>query len=97
MCLMPSVWWENQPLVAIEAMINGIPVVGSDRGGIPETLGDSGFVLPLPDWMTSETDVVPTAQEVEPWVDTIVRLWEDEELYNHECVKAEKEAQALAS
>ena len=34
MILMPSLWWENQPMVAIEAMINGIPVIGSDRGGI---------------------------------------------------------------
>ncbi len=46
--VMPSLWWENQPLVAIEAMINGIPVIGSDRGGIPEALGECGFVLPLP-------------------------------------------------
>ena len=47
-CLMPSLWWENQPLVAVEAMINGIPVVGSDRGGIPETLGDGGCAFPCP-------------------------------------------------
>ena len=47
--LLPSLWWENQPLVAIEAMINGIPVIGSDRGGIPETLGDGGLTLPLPE------------------------------------------------
>ena len=32
-CLLPSVWWENQSLVAVEALVNGIPVVGSDRGG----------------------------------------------------------------
>ena len=44
---MPSLWWENQPLVAIEAMINGIPVIGSDRGGIPESLGEAGS-LPCP-------------------------------------------------
>ena len=31
--LMPSLWWETQGLVAVEAMINGIPVIGSDRGG----------------------------------------------------------------
>ena len=37
--LMPSLWWENQPLVAIEAMINGIPVIGSDRGGIARDTG----------------------------------------------------------
>ena len=41
--LLPSLWWENQPLVAIEAMINGIPVIGSDRGGIPEALGECGI------------------------------------------------------
>jgi glycosyltransferase involved in cell wall biosynthesis len=46
--LMPSLCWENQPLVAVEAMINGIPVVASNRGGTPETLGDCGFALPLP-------------------------------------------------
>ena len=50
--LMPSLWWENQPLVAIEAMINGIPVIGSDRGGLPGTLGAAGFCLPLPDRLT---------------------------------------------
>jgi glycosyltransferase involved in cell wall biosynthesis len=41
-CLMPSLRWESQPLVAIEAMINGVPAVGSDLGGMPEALGDSG-------------------------------------------------------
>ncbi len=63
---MPSLWWENQPLIAIEAMINGIPVIGSDRGGIPETLGAAGFCLPLPDRLTPASQVVPAADEVEP-------------------------------
>ena len=43
--LLPSLWWENQPLVAVEAMINGIPVIGSDRGGIPEVLGGAGLLI----------------------------------------------------
>lgn len=80
-CLMPSLWWENQPLVAIEAMVNGIPVIGSDRGGIPETLGDAGIVLPLPDRSTPATRLLPTAEEVAPWVDAVIRLWDDRELY----------------
>jgi glycosyltransferase involved in cell wall biosynthesis len=63
--LLPSVWWENQPLVAIESMINGIPLIGSDRGGIPEVLGSSGFVLPLPERLTPASPVVPEAEEVE--------------------------------
>ena len=78
-CLLPSVWWENQPLVAVEAMTNGIPVVGSDRGGIPETLGAAGIVLPIPDRITQATRMLPTAEEVEPWVRAVIRLWDNAE------------------
>lgn len=73
-CLMPSVWEESQGLVAIEAMSNGIPVVASDRGALSETLGDSGVVLPLPDRLTPGTQALPTADEVAPWVEAIIRL-----------------------
>ncbi len=90
LCLMPSLWWENQPLVAIEAMVNGVPVIGSNRGGIPETLGAAGMVLPLPERLTPATQLLPTPEEVAPWVEAIVRLWDDEELY------AEHERRAMA-
>ena len=75
--LMPSLWWESQGLVAVEAMINGIPVIGSDRGALPETLGDGGIVLPLPERLTPVSQILPTAEEVEPWVEAIIRLWDD--------------------
>ncbi|HEU5118370.1 MAG TPA: glycosyltransferase [Isosphaeraceae bacterium] len=78
-CLMPSLWWENQPLTAIEAMTNGIPVIGSDRGGIPETLGSAGIVLPLPNRLTPQTREPPSPEEVSAWVESIVRLWDDSE------------------
>ena len=90
--VMPSLWWENQPLVAIESMINGIPVIGSDRGGIPEALGDCGFVLPLPARLTPTTRDVPEAAEVEPWVETIIRLWDDRALYEEQSLRAREEA-----
>ena len=32
----PSEWYENAPLVALEAMAIGTPVIGSDIGGLPE-------------------------------------------------------------
>ncbi|HLH28617.1 MAG TPA: glycosyltransferase [Acidimicrobiales bacterium] len=75
--LMPSLWLENGAMVAREAMANGIPVLASNRGGLPETLGDSGFTFPVPARCTPESGAVPTAEEVSPWIEVIERLWDD--------------------
>jgi glycosyltransferase involved in cell wall biosynthesis len=40
--VVPSRWYENQPLVVLEGMAAGVPVVGSDLGGITELLGPTG-------------------------------------------------------
>ena len=75
--LMPSVWVENGGLVARESLANGLPVLASDRGGLPETLGESGFVFTLPARITPRSLSAPTAREVAPWVATVERLWDD--------------------
>jgi glycosyltransferase involved in cell wall biosynthesis len=75
--LMPSLWRESLGRVPIEAMANGIPVLASDRGALPETLGDAGFVFTIPERCTPASNVVPTAHEVAPWVAAIERLWDD--------------------
>ena len=92
-CLMPSLWWENQPLVAIEAMINGIPVIGSDRGGITEALGESGIVLGLPQRLTRTTRELPTAEEVKTWIKAIIALWDDPAAYQVHRERALREAE----
>lgn len=38
--LVPSIWWENSPLIIQEAAAAGRPVIGSDLGGIREKLGE---------------------------------------------------------
>ncbi|MHB9049793.1 MAG: glycosyltransferase, partial [Pirellulales bacterium] len=91
--LIPSLWNETAPLVPIEAMINGIPVLGSTRGGIPEMIGKGGFVFDIPAAYTPKTLAVPTAEEVEPWVETIIRLWDDEKLYAQASQNALEEAE----
>ena len=48
---------------------------------LPETLGDAGVVLPLPDRLTPESKILPTAEEMEPWVEAIIRLWDDHAWY----------------
>ena len=58
-------------------MANAIPVLASDRGALPETLGDAGFVFTIPDRCTPGSLVIPTPHEVAPWVATIERLRDD--------------------
>ena len=75
--LMPSLWREGLPRVAVEAMANGIPVLGSGRGGLGEVLDAGGIRLEIPDRFTPDTRITPTPKEVGPWVEAIVRLWDD--------------------
>jgi len=45
--VMPSVWYENNPLSVIEALCMGTPVLGARIGGIPELIeeGVNGFLF----------------------------------------------------
>jgi glycosyltransferase involved in cell wall biosynthesis len=47
--VVPSKWKEVFGLVAIEAMASGKPVIVSDRGGLPEVVGDAGMIVPAGD------------------------------------------------
>lgn len=46
--LVPSIWDEAFGRVVVESMINGIPVLASDRGNLPTTLGNGGIVIKDP-------------------------------------------------
>lgn len=47
----PSIWQENSPGVVIQALAVSLPVMGSDKGGIPElvTQGENGILVPAGD------------------------------------------------
>ena len=92
--LMPSLWNEAWPLVAAEAMINGIPVLGSNRGGLPEPVGGTGFLFDIPTRYTPESRDLPSAEEVEPWIETIVRLWDDTRFYEEFSQAARQRAES---
>jgi glycosyltransferase involved in cell wall biosynthesis len=82
--LMPSLVAEGYPRVPVEAMINGIPVLGSGRGGMIETLSDAGQIIPIPEHHTADSKLIPTAEEVQPWITAIEKLWDDPEFYRDE-------------
>jgi len=46
--IMPSLWDEPFGRVPVEAGINGIPTVASNRGGLPESVGDGGILIDNP-------------------------------------------------
>ncbi len=46
-CVLPSTWYDNAPLVIFEAYKYGLPVIGSRIGGIPEMIkqDETGFLF----------------------------------------------------
>jgi glycosyltransferase involved in cell wall biosynthesis len=38
--------YENNPVVLLEALASGLPVVGTSVGGVPEIVGDDGLLVP---------------------------------------------------
>jgi glycosyltransferase involved in cell wall biosynthesis len=78
--LVPSIN-EGAGRVAAEALLNGIPVLVSDRGGLPETVGDPAFVIPLPPGTSARDPTPPSAAAVREWVDAVIRLMCDENEY----------------
>jgi glycosyltransferase involved in cell wall biosynthesis len=49
--VLPSRWYENQPMIVLEAFARGVPVVATDLGGTPELVrpGTDGFLIPPDD------------------------------------------------
>lgn len=60
--LVPSVWQEAYGRVALEAQLCGIPVIASNRGGLPEAVGTGGILID-PD------------EPLEAWVSSVRKLW----------------------
>jgi glycosyltransferase involved in cell wall biosynthesis len=58
--VVPSRWNEPFGRVPAEAMVSGIPCVVSDRGGLPEVVGDTGEVV---------TDI----EQTDAWIEAINR------------------------
>jgi glycosyltransferase involved in cell wall biosynthesis len=69
--VLPSLWHENTPFVALEALASGVPVLGSDVGGIAEIVreGENGALFP-------RGDVAALSRRLQEFVDRPARLAE---------------------
>ncbi len=90
--LMPSLWYEGFGLIAMEAMLRGLPVIASDSGGLVEAKDGTGFVIPVRpieryladfDEVHMPRPVIP-AQDPEPWAAALSSLTTDRVLYERE-------------
>ena len=97
--LMPSIWYEGFGLIAMEAMLRGIPVVASDSGGLKEAKQGTGFVIPVPhveryepvfDERGLPKPVLPPL-DAEPWATALRELLGDRRVYERES-RASREA-----
>ena len=63
--LAPSRWEEPCPYSVLEALAAGVPVLASDRGGLPELVG---------------SDAALPARDPAAWADALSALWRDPQL-----------------
>jgi len=68
--LVPSIWLENSPGVVIQALGVSLPVMGSDKGGIPElvTNGVNGVLVPpgsVQDWRAAIKSLLDDRSQLE--------------------------------
>src|SRR5205823_1884361 len=67
-CLtVPSQWLETGPMVVLEAFAAGVPVIGTNLGGIAELV-------------THEVDGLLIGRSIESWRDTLSRILREPEL-----------------
>ena len=70
--LVPSQWRETWGRIVTEAHFNGIPVLASDRGGLPESVGPGGIV-------------VSSSAAISEWESALSRMWDDASEYQRLC------------
>lgn len=87
--LAPSLWYESFGRVSAEAMMNGIPAIVSNRGGLPEVTGDGAIKVDFPKECYEPPYTRLVAPNVlQPVVDIIERFYDDEAFYEQYCKRA---------
>lgn len=80
--LAPSLWWESAGRVLVEAMLNGIPAITTNRGGPPEMVGEGGVLLTLPDECHEKPYLtLPGEAVMHELAETVTRFFDDEAFY----------------
>lgn len=78
----PSLWWESSGRMLAEAMLNGIPALITNRGGMPEMIGNAGIAFDFPEACYKEPyQHLLSEKELQPLIDAVISFFDDEALY----------------
>lgn len=66
--LVPSLCFEGWGRSVSEAQLSGIPILASDRGGLPESVGPGGILVDAESGITD-------------WEQALARMWDDDMAY----------------
>lgn len=94
--LVPSLSEEASARVIAEALLAGVPVLAMRNGGIPEQLGDGGFLFDLPPELADNHLATPPSEDVFRWAQFIKVLMEKDAFYASAVSLALKEAKRMA-
>jgi glycosyltransferase involved in cell wall biosynthesis len=103
--LMPSLWYEGFGLIAMEAMLRGLPVISSDSGGLVEAKEGTRYVIPVRpierfDPVFDEAHMpkpVEVQQDIEPWVGALRTLMMERAEYEAESKRSREAALRFVS
>jgi glycosyltransferase involved in cell wall biosynthesis len=93
---MPSLWLEGFGLIAMEAMLRGLPVIASNSGGLQEAKAGTGFIIPVKpierfEAVFDETHMpkpVDVPQDIEPWAEALLALLTHRAAYDQESARS---------
>lgn len=103
--LMPSLWYEGFGLIAMEALLRGLPVIASNSGGLEEAKRGTGYVVPVSPISRYEPSFdenhMPRAaippQHIEPWANALRTLMTGGDAWREESERSHRAAVAFTS
>ncbi len=88
--LAPSAWYEAFGRVAAEAILNGIPVISSLSGGLPDAVNNGGLSIPAPQKCHEDYSYIPTAEEALSWINALETILNDYPNWEKKALDASK-------